>query len=612
MSKKYQVIEETLAYVTAEDVTNTSERYLTAGSQNMLINQQRKVVTRNGNTLYGAGDASLTPIRNGYTWVNSTGESLKVRVKNGVLQAYFETLGATTINAWTNILTGMSTSVRPRFNTWYKATEFLDLLVFVWSDTNLYAWGGGAAVVASLTSTTVTKNGTETWAEDRFFTTGNKTLVCVRTGTEYTYTGGESTTTLTGIADTTGIIAGDILVQKVVTTSNKPTADMVNNTVYTYQNQLCVGSDTDQTVYVSKNTDYTNFAYSAPRVPGEGALFTLDGKCNGIIELDEHLVIFSGKDSIYKAVPKEITVGSTLTETFAVEKFQVGINQSAQSQDVIQVVGSKAYYLSFEPAFRELPSPLLLAGGSKPQTLSNPIKPDFDAEDWTNAASTWYKNAYYLSAPTTGRLYILEFREDADGKLRRFWQTPQIMSINAFSAGVDALVGHSSVVGESYTLFDSDAFSDIHSGGEKLPIHYIAAFSYRNYGERVNMKTFDEYFVEGEISPSTAIDVCLRYDYGGNTQELTDSISGADTDILLETLIQTSLAQQPLGQHPLGGSIEAPSGTAKFRKIFEFAREDFVEIQDIYESNDTDQYWSIIARGANAQISRRQNIKIKG
>ena len=603
--KKYQTIDETIGYVTAEDETNTNEKNLVAGSKNVLIDQQRKVETRHGNTLYGAGDASLTPIRNGYRWVNSTSGSVKIRVKNGILQQYYE-------SAWRNVFTGPDTTSRPRFTTWYKATEFVDLLIMVWNNSNLYAWGGGIATISSLTATTVTKTGTDTWAESRFYTIANKTLVCVRTGTEYTYTGGEGTTTLTGIADTTGLIAGDILVQKVITTSNKPSSSMTNNTVYTYQNQLVVGSDTDETVYASKDTDYTDFAYSAPRLPGEGALFTLDGPCNGIIELDEQLIIFSGRDSMYKAVPKEITVGSTLSETFEVEKFQVGVNQSAQSQDVIQVVGSKAYYLSFEPAFRELPSPALLAGGAEPRTLSNPIKPDFDAETWTNASLAWHKGGFYLSAPTTGRVYILQFREDADGKLRRFWQPPQIMFINAFDAGEVELIGHSSVVGESYTLFDSEAFSDIHSSGEKLPINCKACFAYRNYGERVGMKNFDEYFVEGQISPSTVVDFKLNFDYGGNTQELFDTIRGDDYDILLETLANTALAQQPLGQNPLGGAIDEPSGTAKFRKIFEFAREDFVEIQDVYETNDVDKYWSIIARGANAQVSRRQNIKIKG
>lgn len=611
MAKKYSTVAETLAYVTSEEQTNSDERNLVAGSRNVIIDQQRKVRSRNGNTRLGAANSALTGNRNGYTWNTSTGVEFMLRAYDDELEVWLGTVDDTDLNAFYRLASGFSTTKKPRFATWYNDTEKLDLLVFVYGNANTYAWGGGVCIVDSVTGTTITKTGTATFGESRFFTSGNKVVVNVRTGTEYTYTGGESTTTLTGIADTTDITAGDVLVQKVITNTNSPAANRTNDTIYTFDNQLCVASDNDELVYISKNNSYTTFTYSSPRLPGEGALLTLDDAAHAFGELEEKLVVFAGKSSIYQVNTEEITVGSTLTEVLRVEKYQTGVGQSAQSQEVVAQINNTIVYLSFEPAIREILSPRELEGGGAPRTLSNPIKPDVDAEDWSDATAKWYKNAYWLSAPTNGHVYILEYREDADGKLRRFWQAPQTMFIGAFITLEDELYGHSSAVPETYRIMDPEAFSDVNSNNDKMPILCVAKFAYRNFGDRAQLKNFDEYFIEGEISPSTDLTHTLYYDYGGYTRSNETVIEGDNEDILEETLSNVALGQQPLGYSPLGGSLSAPEGSAKFRAIIELAKEDFFEMQEVFQTDDTDKFWSVIARGINAQMSSRQPINKK-
>lgn len=609
--KKYSLVTETLAYVSSTDETNSDERNLVAGSQNVIIDQQRKVRVRNGNTRYGAANTNLTGCRSGVTWNNSTGGEIVLRQYDDELEIDLTTVDGTELNTFYRLINGLPTTGKARFTTWYSDSENVDLLIFVIGNANTYAWGGGVCIVDSITGTTITKTGTNTFAQSRFFTVANKVLVNVRTGTEYTYTGGESTTTLTGIADTTGIIAGDVLVQKVITNSNSPIANRNNHTVYTFENQLCVASDEDEQVYISKNTNYTDFSYSSPRLPGEGALLTLDDSAKAFGELEEKLIIFAGRSSIYQVNTQEITVGTTLTETLSVQKYQTGEGQSAQSQEVVAQINNTIVYLSFEPAVREILSPRELEGGGAPRTLSNPIRPDIEAETWENACAKWYKSAYYLSAPTNGHVYILEYREDADGKLRRFWQPLQTMFIGAFVTKNAKLYGHSSAVPETYRIMDPDAYSDISSDNEKLPYRAIAKFAYRNYGQRANLKNFDEYFVEGEISPSTVITNTLLYNYGGNAQTLVNYLRGDDTSIIEETLEQASLGQSPLGVNPLGGITNVPAGTAKFRGIIEIAKEEFFEMQEVFETDETDQYWSIISRGTNAGMSSRQPVNKK-
>lgn len=604
--KEYELTEECLGYVTAENPTNTDSRHLVAGSRNVLIDQQRKIRTRNGFSILGANNSAVSAIRNATTWNTSTGTELLLRAYDDELEVYLSTVDGVELNAWYRVEDSFSTSAIPRFTTWFDATENIDELIFVYGDDNIYEWNGAVAVVASVTGVTITKQGTATFAQNRFYTSGSKTVVCARTGTEYTYTGGETTTTLTGIADTTGLVAGDVLLQKVITNADKPAANRINNTIFTYENQVCIGSDTDQLVYISKNDDYTTFTYSTPRVPGEGVLLTLDASAKGFGNLNEKLVVFAGKHTIFECFYTQLTVSTTKTESMNVKKYEVGVNQSAQSQETIVPIGNSILYLSFEPAIRELLSVEQVAGGKVPTTLSNPIKPDFDAADWTNACALWYKNAFHITAPNDGVMFILEYKEDADGRVRRFWQPPQTLPVRALSSYNSGLYGHSNASPETYLIFDPVLFSDTNADGEKVPINCVAKYAYKSYGKRALLKCFDEYFVEGEISASTLLDVTLYYDFGGYTQTLTKQIDGGDFTTSEETLLNASLAQQPPGSEPLGGTLSSPDSTLKMRAIIEIAKEDFFELQTVFSTNDIDQYWAILTHGANAKISIRQ------
>ena len=610
---RYQISEETLGYETAPDETNVRRPILVTGSQNVLIDSRSsKVKTRSGYTRLGAGNASLTPVRNALTWLTSTGTELPLRFYDDEWEVYLGTIDTTAINAWTRFVASMSTTEIPRGALWFDTTENIDLLAADQGDANLYEWNGAEAVVSSITGTTITKGGTNTFAQNRFYTTRNKTVVCVRTVTEYVYTGGESTTTLTGIANTTGLIAGDILMQKVVTQTNKPAASRNNHTIFAFENQIIVGSEDDAEAYISKNSSFTDFTYSSPRISGEGALLTLDAPVKSFGILGSFLVVSCGRGSWFQTNYEQIAVGTTLAETLKVKKLNTGVDQGAQNQESTVQLGNAIIFLSHEPAVRMISNPDELQG-LDPRTLSNPIKPDFDAEDFTNACATWFKNAYYLSAPNNSRLYILEFIEDADGKLKRFWDPPQILSVRAMSVIDESLHGHSNSVPETYKLFDGT--SDLVANGtpgdpaSKIPVNAIAAFSYNLYGDRVNLKTFDEYFTEGEITPAT-IDLLLtiNYDFGGTTQVIEKTINGSEEAILEGNVGFNSLGQQNLGVNPLGGLLNPPDDARKFNVIHEIAREDFRMIQAIYSTNEIDRYWAVTAHGASVKLSPRRNI----
>ena len=609
--RDFQLVEQVMGYQSSDDPTNTDKRYLVAGSQNVLIDRQKKVHSRQGYSRLGSANSALTPVRKGLTWNSSTGLELPVRQYDDELEVYLGTVDGVDVDSWKRVVSSLSTTEILRADLWWDTGENLDLFLFVMGDDNLYEWGGGVAVASSVTTNTIVKAGTNTFAQNRFYANRNRTLINVRTGTEYTYTGGAGTTTLTGVSpDPTGeILANDVLIQKIVTQTDKPAANRNNDTILIFENQLVIGSFDDNEVFFSQNDDYDDFTYSTPRVAGEGGLLALDGPSGGFGILSNNLLAFAGRDSIFKAKYQQITVSTTLAETLAVQKLKSGIDQSAQSPDAIVPVGNALAYLSYEPALR-LVEQVSDLEGPQLKTLSNPIKPDFDAETWTNAQGLWYKNALYLSAPSNSKLYILEFLEDADGKLRRFWQPPQILPARSLAVIDGDLYGHSNSVAETYKLFDG--YSDVNSDDDKIPINAIAVFAYNDYGKRALLKNFDEYMVEGYISPATKdLLLTLNYGYGGYTQILEKTIDGTDEDILEDFVSGVSLGQAPLGQEPIGGSASVPADSRKFSVNFEIARDDFNQIQAKFSTNEVDRYFAILSHGSNATLSRRRKITNK-
>ncbi len=617
MSKNYALAEETLGYQTSTDPSNTDMRLLVGGSKNVLVDFQKKVKSRSGYTRLGAANTALTEVRNAWTWNSSTGSHLPQRFYDDELEVYLGTVDTFEINAWTRVKSGWSTTEMLRQANWWDTGENIDLQIMVNGDANLYEWNGAVAVVDSVTGTTVTKKGTTTFANNRFYATRNKTLINVRTGTEYTYTGGETSTTLTGIADTTGILADDILIQKVVTQSNKPVSSHTNHFIYSFENQIVVGSEDDNEVYLSKNTDYDDFAFSTPRAAGEGALFTLDSPTRAFSSIGKALLFSAGKSYLYRVEFEQITVSTTLAETVRVKRLDIGLNQAMFNQECVIPIGNSIAYLSNEPAVRIIENPEDLEG-INPKTFSNPIKPDFDAEDWTGAFGFWYKNILIFTAPASSHMYMLNFVEDADGKLFRFWNPPQVLPVGAMSiinsGDGEMLHGHSNSVPESYLLFDgaSDGQYEGMEVVDKLPINAKAVYSYNDYEKRALLKTFDEYYIDGEVTPNTNdLILTLKYDYEGATQTIEKTIDGGDESILEGLIGANSLAQQSLAVNPLGGLLNPPSNARRFRVIFEIAREDFYEIAATFETNEVDRYWAILSHGANAEVSRRKNIEIR-
>jgi hypothetical protein len=591
--KKFSLIQNFLGYQNKKDVSNTDPRYLITGSHDVLVNDGEKISTRNGYTLDGQNNAALTPMKSSYDWNTSTGTEVNLRSYYDELEyRYVDSNGDAT---WNRLSNGWGDNVKFRFAEWWSSAEGKDLLLFVNGSSNMYMWTGAITTFASATATTLTKQGSETWAESRFLLAGTRTVVI--NGVTATYTGGENTTTLTGVSvDFSATPVATLIVQGITTTATTPGSSFSNDIIAVNKNQVYVGDETRRDVFVSKNTSYTDYTFSSPRVPGDGALLTLDSATVGFATQEDAIYITAGKNDWYQVT---FTLSSDNTkELMTIQKLKSGTQQAAQSQEMIGKIKNSIVFISNEPTMDTLGR---VENINTPQSvpLSNPIKLDFDGYDFTNAHVKYFQNQTFVALPVESKLLIYDHENN-------YWQPPQTLPVIRLAIIDGELYGHSSAVPETYKLFDTTVQTD-----DGNPIEHVAVFAYRNLGKRYGKKHFDEYYTEGYIGGSSIISATYKYDFGGFTQILTKDIDASDPDIIFSTSADGSLGKVPLGHSPLGSITDSVSGLPKFRIIHSLAKPAFYEYTVQYSSNEEGYQWELLAHGGNVVESSADAIEIK-
>jgi len=609
MAKKFQIIDRVLGYKSKTDKTNTDPRFLTEPSQNVIINDGEKVEIRKGYTVHPSGDTSSesNAIESAYDWETSSGDVINLRGHDEYLQFYVGTVEGTTFNSWQTLKDGWA-AVDFCFTTWWDTDEGsgsmgIDLLLFVNGEDKIQDWTGAMTTLKSATANTITKNGDNTWAQDRFLTAGTRQVII--NGTTYTYTGGEDTDTLTGVTPDPSSEAADSLVfQAIRENDNEPADGAVNDIISVLNNQVYVGSNINREVYISSNTDFTDFTFSSPRVPGEGALLTLDNIARAFARQEQQMYISAGRSDWYRTKFEQLDVSGILTETLEVEKLKTGVESGARSQDLTAELGDYITFIDFNNQLRLLGRVEDIESPHMP-VLSDPIKTDFDDANFTGGHIKPHENRIYIADPNNDYVYISEVKQNDDGTMSRFWQPPQILPVRKFMIDGDGvLYGHSSGADLTYKLFDG--YND-----NGTSISAKAGYAYRTYGRRDVYKRFDEWLTEGYISANTELIINLKYDFDGYTQNLEKVIKGDDDSILYETSSTGVLGDNPLGDAPLGDQLESSSQQPKFRIINEFPLEDFFEVQVVYYTNEVDAQWEILATGGNVILSTSQPINIK-
>lgn len=401
------------------------------------------------------------------------------------------------------------------------------------------------------------------------------------------------------VTATTSPTVGEIIHQGLRTTANSVIAGLPdtfeNDLISILYNQLYIGSFVDRSVYVSAQNSITNFAFSSPRTPAQGALITLDATPVGFVPQEESMYITAGQSLWYQIT---FTLSADLqNEVLNIQRLKTGEQQAAQSQALITKNKNDVVFITNEPTVVSLGRIELV---ERPQTknLSDPIKNDMESYDFTDGSTMYFQDNMYIAVPAEGVVRIWNIAKG-------WWEAPQILPISRFAIIDGALYGHSSVVPETYKLFDG-----MNDNG--APINAKAFFSYQQFGDRANYKHFDEFYSEGYISSNTTLTLRILYEYKGSESIREFTIDGSDQDILFFPNVDGSLGKQSLGKMSLAGRGDTISELLppKFRVIKDTTDLDFYEIQVQYESDGDDQHWELLAWGPNAGMSTAQNVQI--
>lgn len=463
---------------------------------------------------------------------------------------------------------------------------------------------GCTVVIATVGNYSITISGTKTTNQLGFYNqsanAGKFNLLIDGKIVSYTTANGNAGMTFVGInvdPTTQGFAVGDAVIQQVAigktTTSSFLGAAFNIDLIGTLKNQVWYGSLTSNTVSVSKINNYQDVTSSTVRLVGEGVILQLDAAPVAFSPQGTQMYIAAGKDQWWVSYQQKTTLSisgvNTVTEFFGVERLKTTYNQGAQSQDVVSHFKNSIMYLSNEPIFNTLGLVKNIYADPQITNISDSIKYDMDAYDFTDATIFYFNYFIYFAVPKMGVVRMFNVQ-------KKYWEAPQILPISGFYVVDGKLYGHSYLVPESYKMF-----TGYNDNGN--PINCVAAFAYDNMSNvkhealRPVKKNYNAFYTEGYLTSNTKLTVTWNYDFGGSTSQQSDTISGIDPKILFNSVGDGSLGKQPLGEYPIGSIFNAPSNIPKFRKISTMIRQNYYEYQAVFSSNDVDQQWEILAFG---------------
>lgn len=613
-AREFSVVDEfKLGYRNREDVTKLPAGVLIVGSQNVLSNVSDRLQIRQGYALDGATSAVATAIASSFDWVTRGNDEKHLRSgfltsNDGKLQyRYVDSSGAVT---WRDLLTGLS-NINYNFTTFWNTSEQLREALFVNGQSQIQAWNGATAEVLAVTPNSITKTGTVSWLNAGFYAVNPANKNIVINGNTYAYTGGETTTTLTGVTPSPILEPiGSVVHQAVVTTLNSAmtgiNTSLKNGLIKVLNNQVFVAALDSPEVFISKVNSYIDYSFSTPRQTGEGWSLILDSNVVAFEPQEEYMYVSAGLDRWYNVnfQLQTSTVGVTYEQVNA-KPLKTGARQGAQSQAFVSHMKNNIIVVTNEPTidtFGRVEDSL-----ATPQTtnISDPIKLDVDSYDFTGGSIYYFQYDILVAIPAEGIVLVYDLNTKS-------WEAPQTLPISRFYTVNGELYGHSSQTSESYKLFTGYA-DRVYPGFTGSPIDAKWIFSYQSYGARTTYKKADALYIEGYINANTTLKAMITYELDGCATTKTFSVSGSDAQIVCLPSESGSFGKESFGKKKLGGAGNTSINglPPKFRVEKGFTNTDFFEVSISFEVSGTDNRAEILGFGLNAGASSQEPVRIR-
>lgn len=617
-------------YHAREDPTLISPDILVAPSQNVLCSPSQRIATVSGYVLDGSGSATIdSGILSFYDFDNFKGDRRNMRAgfltsagNDGKLQ-YRYTNAAGTVS-WITLKSSLTT-VKIAFCDYWDNTALIKYVLWVDGSSNVYSWNGAVSTFASATSNTVTKQGSTTWQQEGYTATGSITIG----GVTATYSGGASTTTLTGVSvDFSATAVAAEIHQTPVTVALSAMTSILSTFTPSVigcgrENQVYLGSSTSNNLYISKVNDYTVYTFTSPtRVAGEGDLIQLDAPPKKFIPLENRTDTNSYDMYISEGLNTWSVIRSTLSsdltkETLEHIRLKVSPLQGAKSGNLVSKMKNHIIYIGNDNVANFFG---YLSYQFIPELVdfSYPIINDMNSYDFTDGSIFYYKNYILVTIPKSGiiRMYNMTDQtkqstgsvrgvEDVDvGGQPWFWEAPITYPLSGFYVVNGQLYGHSYNTSESYKLFSGGSLN-----GQNIIAN--ATFAFDDKGDRTQSKASDELWVEGYISQNTLLTCTVAGDLDAFQSSQTKIIDGSDSTIVAYGSGAHSLGKNSLGTQPLGGSANLSSSLPSWFHVAKtYPNLPYYLEQLSFSSNGIDQNWELLTYGTNSKFTTEGNNSI--
>lgn len=136
-----------LGYRNREDITNLPPGTLVVGSQNVLTNVGDRIRAREGYTLDGQANATLTGIEASYDWRMHNGIQHHLRSYGTVLE--YRHVDSSNVVTWNTLISGLSSAAFNFAEFWDDTHELKSQLLMVNGASSITEWSGGVTTVDS-------------------------------------------------------------------------------------------------------------------------------------------------------------------------------------------------------------------------------------------------------------------------------------------------------------------------------------------------------------------------------------------------------------------------------------------------------------------------------
>lgn len=665
---RYQIIEQFDGFFAKRDATQVSPGSLIVSSQNVILNDGDRVANRSGSVLASDASTAQTPVMSMHTFKKRDGTEILMRTYGTVVE-YRDPTNLT----WESLFSGLTSGQVFGFADFNINTDYTDKVAFCNAVEPYMTWDGaithltagvtaGATTVpvetvfqpfvffsgsASSSTTTTITTSSSSWAADIWtasspnqfvvritsgansgvvsrITANTASVLTIDTvagltgtftfeirrllfslstlnlrlgGTDFTFTG-LTESSLTGCSNVPTALSGDPVTSRVIEFPESPRG----NIFFVDKTRIFVAGvqKSLSTVYYSKIGHATSFTFSAIRIPSEGG--TIDtpevgGAITGIC--GQESVIYLLKDDVVKSLyftqdGNDLPIIETIVQAPAV---------GAHSPKAVFRVDNQAYYTTIDGAVKTI-TRVPNINAIQALQLSDPISLLLSSYDFSNAVGIFFKQKAYIACAKSGETYnsivfVFNFHKNC-------WEAPIVgLNINAFAIAGNELYFGSSLSDEIYK-FSSDVYDD-----NNIPYECIARFGAFNFGNPAVPKTVSTLFLEGYISENTTITIKLLYNYNGTQEERSTTLSGTDSDYIVQNPSFNALGTHELGLNPLGATIEATTALNKFRVYLTTTPQPFYEMSLEISSEQQGAQWEILRFGYDATLKETEVVKLK-